>query len=556
MAEEQHRIGRFRVLGRLGESRKRQLSVPPRRAPRVVAGALAASVLVLSATASGAPGWSSPVSISAAGGDIFSPNVATDQSGNVVAVWERDDGDTVIEVAYREASRRRWRQPVRVSPVGHNGFTPVVGVDARGNAAVVWDGYDGENDRVEASVRSAASGRSTTRILSQPGVDADDSDLAVARNGLAIAIWQENTSDQSVLRASIGNVRTESWSPPVAVSPPGEVALYSPRVAVDAAGNAIVVWLADGAAGTFVRARLRSHNGVWGPLRALSGVGATIAVVGVSPSGKAIAVWEQNKQGRRVIQASESSTSPASSWSQPTDVSAVTSDSYAPRVAIGADGRVILIWAQQRSETAYVVQSAVRATGDAGWGAPQDVSAPERMSEPAALGLDRSGNALVVWEGFDGVRTFSVRASRRAADTGEWAPPRLLSARGGGATGPAVAFDPAGNATVVWAGAARPQGRVVQAVGYDAAGPVLARLRIPKRARARRPIRMSVAPFDVWSSLPFPPTWSFGDRTPVQRGTLVTHAFRAPGRYTVTVTQADRLGNVTSRRAQLVVRPQ
>jgi len=51
-------------------------------------------LLALAAPASAQAVWSAPVTLSAAGQDARTAEVAVDQSGNAVAVWERFGGGT------------------------------------------------------------------------------------------------------------------------------------------------------------------------------------------------------------------------------------------------------------------------------------------------------------------------------------------------------------------------------------------------------------------------------------------------------------------------------
>ena len=136
-----------------------------------------------------------------------------------------------------------------------------------------------------------------------------------------------------------------------------------------------------------------------------------------------------------------------------------------------------------------------------------------------------------------------VQAAVRPVTGGTWQTPSDLSASGQDAARPQVAFDPFGNALAVWQ---RYNGtnQIVQGAGYDAAGPFLNALRIPAAGTAGQSLTFSVSPLDSWSALA-PTSWSFGDGSAAS-GSSVAHSFTAPGSYTVTVTGADVLGNTTT----------
>ena len=136
---------------------------------------------------------------------------------------------------------------------------------------------------------------------------------------------------------------------------------------------------------------------------------------------------------------------------------------------------------------------------------------------------------------------------------GTWQAPLPLSAEGGSASAPALAADAQGNAVAVWE---RSNGanEIVQAAGYDGASPVFGAVQVPGSGYVGVPLTFSASPLDTWSA-PASTDWSFGDGTS-GAGTAVTHAYAAPGTFTVTVTSADALGNAAtaSRTTTIVVK--
>jgi len=85
----------------------------------------------------------------------------------------------------------------------------------------------------------------------------------------------------------------------------------------------------------------------------------------------------------------------------------------------------------------------------------------------------------------------------------------------------------------------------------DVDGPVLADLTIPSFGAPGQQLAFSVAPRDERSGVG-ETTWDFGDGTHAT-GTSVTHAYAAPGDYTVTVTARDGEGNATTQTWQVLI---
>jgi hypothetical protein len=166
--------------------------------------------------------------------------------------------------------------------------------------------------------------------------------------------------------------------------------------------------------------------------------------------------------------------------------------------------------------------------------------------------LDPFGNAVAVWTRSNGSAAV-VQAALRPVGGG-WAPPQDLSAAGGDANSPTVAYDGAGNAVAAW-GRSNGAHVVAQAVGLDAAGPVIGGISITGKLTAGGRAALSVsAAADVWSSLAGPPHWFFGDGAEAD-GASVTHVYRTPGHYNVTVSQADAVGNRGSAATTVTIAP-
>ena len=113
-----------------------------------------------------------------------------------------------------------------------------------------------------------------------------------------------------------------------------------------------------------------------------------------------------------------------------------------------------------------------------------------------------------------------------------------------------MAIGAAGDAIAIWE---RNDGRWwVEVAASDVAPPVVMKLTVATSGVVRKPLRYSVAARDTWSRTVVP-VWTFGDGSRA-RGSSVTHRYRSPGRYRVTVTVADVLGHATTASRRIKVR--
>jgi hypothetical protein len=110
----------------------------------------------------------------------------------------------------------------------------------------------------------------------------------------------------------------------------------------------------------------------------------------------------------------------------------------------------------------------------------------------------------------------------------------------------------ASNAIAVW-NQSSSQRVVVESSVLAGSGPVLAGMTVPKRAivvGARA--RFSVRPVAWAAPLVGEPLWRFGDGGSLT-GARVVHAYRRTGRYTLSVSQADAAGGVSTATATIAV---
>ncbi len=138
--------------------------------------------------------------------------------------------------------------------------------------------------------------------------------------------------------------------------------------------------------------------------------------------------------------------SAAPTWQPATDLSAPGQDAREPQLALDQSGNALAVWLRPNGSNT-VVQSAWRPAGGS-WGATQDVSAPGGHAFTPQVAFDGAGNALAVWTRSNGANEIAQAAWRTAG--GIWQPAQDLSAAGQDASYPQVAVNGAGTAVVVW----------------------------------------------------------------------------------------------------------
>jgi mRNA-degrading endonuclease HigB of HigAB toxin-antitoxin module len=388
-----------------------------------------------------------------------------DANGNVLVVWEQEDGsnDQIFMSEYRNGS---WSDPAdltdNISPDGQHARDPQVAMDANGNAIIVWRQNDGSNDQIFMSEYRNGSWSHPADLsdnISPDGQTARAPQVAMDSNGNAIIIWRQNDGGNNQIFMS--EYRNGSWSHPADltdnISPDGQNALDS-QVAMDSGGNAIVVWRQnDGSNEQIFKSEYR--NGSWSHPADLTdsispdGQDADDPQVAMDSNGNAIVVWEQNDGGNYQTFMSEYRND---SWSHPADltdnISPDGQDAYGPQVAMDSNGNVIVVWEQYDGGDNQIFMSEYRTDS---WSHPADINdniSPDvQEAYNSQVAMDSNGNAIIVWEQYDG-GNFQVFVSEYR--NGSWSHPADLndniSPDGQDAGDSQVAMDSDGNAAIVW----------------------------------------------------------------------------------------------------------
>lgn len=228
------------------------------------------------------------------------PDIAVDSNGNAIAIWDEDSQTWARRF---DATLGAWETsatnlsvtnvPHRIVVDGNNIFT-AVWVE---NSTVFARRFNAKLNRWDASVR----------IGYDPAVLPGASDLQVDVNtaGSVIVVWQQRTTlPDNTIQYSIDSSRFDpvanTWSAPAALTASDSLA-YSPRVAVDNAGNAMAAWLQTTMTGSSLQtARFAATGSTWSAPMLTDQTGtSTIAsiVLGMDGNGNAEVIWLDTATG-------------------------------------------------------------------------------------------------------------------------------------------------------------------------------------------------------------------------------------------------------------------
>ena len=435
------------------------------------------------------------VQLSALGETPSQPQVAASSAGLVTVVWFNTAG-LVEESTGSPGGSFSSEQPLSAS--GEPAQLPVVAMNDRGDTVVAWIRSNGSNNLVQARFRPAGGAFGAVATLSQTTEDAESPQVAIDAAGDATVVWDRSNGTNKIEQQSTRSAASGIFSPAADLSATGHDATNG-VVAMDSAGDTASVWTQDGSA---YEARLRPAGGSFSASQPLGGANAgdPFAAVGVDGAGNATALL-------------------TTSSSTIVSRTAPVSGSFAAATPVTPSGQ----------------------SGGQGWNLP-------------VIAVDQRGDAIAAFQDF-GLN--EVVASYRPAGGG-WIPPADISNAPSNAAGGVGHFDygagidAQGDALVGFSASIPPDfSTLAQAEFLDAAPPVVQSFSAPTNAVAGSPVSFSVSAADQLSP-PVTANWSFGDGITASGGT-VSHAFASPGTYSATVTVTDALGNSATRTAVVQV---
>ena len=301
-----------------------------------------ALVLVTFPAAAVVGSWSTPVNLSASGGYTNDPQVTVSSTGLATAVWTRWNGSHDVIQSSTSQNGGAWSTPVDLSATGGDAFDPQVTVSSTGLVTAVWTRDNGSHDIIQSSTSQSGGAWSTPVNLSASGEDSDVPQVTVSSTGLATAVWYRDNGSNYIIQSSTSQ-NGGAWSTPVNLSAAGRDA-YDPQVTVDSTGLATAVWYRYDGSNNIIQSSTSQNGGAWSTPEDLSATGGDAGdpQVTVSSTGLVSAVWFRWNGSHNIIQSSTSQNGGA--WSTPEDLSATGANAYEPQVTVSSTGLVTAVW--------------------------------------------------------------------------------------------------------------------------------------------------------------------------------------------------------------------
>jgi hypothetical protein len=382
-------------------------------------------------------------------------------AGDVITAWQESSGGFVNLYARRYKKGTGWGSTALVDTenLGDVMFNAVA-IDPNGNALVVWLQHDGAYANVwqRSLVGSTGSWQAAAKVETVTGSAAAPA-VAMDASGNALVIWAQ--ASPSPWRLWFRRYSPSAgWATAALLdTQPGEEGVNDLLVAFDSAGAATAVWtyVTDQQASTptdLFASRWTSSAG-WSPrarLEMSDNDDAGSVALGVDASGNAIAVWVQNADGTATGIWTSRYRASSGRWGMPTVVEDVDGFAFMPSFAVNEDGNGVAVWSQTDG-TRYNIR-ARRFSPSSNWNPTTNTIESESndVFEPK-VAIDGRGNAFAVFIVETPSGYLTARNEYYVAtgwNTATVGPP--------GTTPGAVATNPNGAAAYLWPETSGPSG--------------------------------------------------------------------------------------------------
>ena len=418
--------------------------------------------------------WGTALAIDGAAGDVDDPQIAVHTNGNAIAVWEQDNGSGGIGVevediwvSHYDASTGRWSTALMIESGSGTADDPQIAMDATGNAIVVWEQLDSVSGFYGVwAIRydAAAQVWGTSTLIGSNNIgDAGDPQIAIDAAGRATAVWYQQRNVLGTIRQNIRAARytvSGGWSAAETIDNANGDA-RGPKVAMDATGNAMVVWTQFDSISGFYDAWVNRYDydiltatGSWGTAELIEGNDGDVngAEIAISATGNAFAVWQQLDANTGLLNV-HAVRYEAGAWGTAVTIEASTNNAYEPHVAMDSAGNALVVW-EQSDGTRNAIWASRYDVVSRAFSVPTSIVADlVNNAEDPRVVLNASGDAIAVWEqdngtGGIGVEVEDIWANRLTA--GVWGTAERIETGGGDAYDPRIGMDANGNAIVVW----------------------------------------------------------------------------------------------------------
>jgi hypothetical protein len=232
----------------------------------------------------------------------FGGDIAIDGPGDAIAVWTYFDGEHRIAQASVRPAGGAFGVRETLSEAGENANEPDLDIDGAGNATVVWDRLEGITWFLRFADRPAGGSFGQPQSFGESSGRIEGPVLAVSPPGESLVAWRLGGKNKSTVEAALRSAGG-SFSEPIEVSSGIDLAFF-PDVALNSAGDAVVVWTGESSGGQSAKAAIRTGQTSFGKPTDLAQVKPTFfhPHPALDAAGNGATIWVRNDGASERVQ--------------------------------------------------------------------------------------------------------------------------------------------------------------------------------------------------------------------------------------------------------------
>ena len=312
-------------------------------------------------------GWSAPAVltpdfVSDPNDFTYFPRIASDGDGSVSAVFTRFDnseGYASIHTTRYEAGFG-WTPPTQLSALSKHSFQSNIAVNDGGDAIAVWNERDGSGQYdILAAEYTKGVGWGAATVLDVSTYNAAGVAVAINLHGDGVAVWRESTAASTLDLMAARFTPGEGWGAPEHLETLSATVGDSYGVAIDPAGTIMAIWSQADAGLSSVWSNRFTVGAGWGVAEAIDGTDAVASSnprIALGQDGNALAIWVEQDGARDDVMSSRYVA--GAGWGGPVRIdSEDVRSTNSPALTITNEGRGVGGWLLDDASTPTIQTS-------------------------------------------------------------------------------------------------------------------------------------------------------------------------------------------------------
>ena len=352
--------------------------------------------------------WSDKMLVYSNSSIIENLNIAMDNN-NALAIWnkktELESFDIYSSVYIND---KGWQEAVLIM---QNAYNPQIAMDDDGNAIAVWGQKDGSNSyKIYANRYVQGSGWIGKFLVGNRSGESTLPKIAMDENGNAIVVWELKINNKSTIWARKYEIGA-GWRDFSIIGNSSSIKEYFQDISMNSIGNAVAVWRSNNPDGIF--ANFYDKNRGWKGAVQISRGDELIPKVAISDNNEAVTIWPQmtNILGKQDLYATHFKNN---RWNSVPTLLEYKDGSVGISVDVGIDkdGNAIAVWDQFDGNEKSIYARFY--TSQNGWEEAHLLENNNNKALAPKIAMNKNGDAVVVWKQKDSNNHWSLYANRYA----------------------------------------------------------------------------------------------------------------------------------------------